>query len=104
MDERLAVTWNDIDLCLRVRRAGLRVLWTPYATLTHREAATRGLEFLDPEREARFRAEQALVRAEWGTAVDQDPFLNPNLVATEAGPLALGRPRRPRPWSAGDLP
>ena len=104
MDERLAVTWNDVDLCLRVRRAGLRVLWTPYATLTHREAATRGLESADPAREARFRAEQALVRAEWGTAMDQDPFLNPNLVATEAGPLALARPRRARPWSVVDLP
>ncbi len=98
MDERLAVTWNDVDLCLRVRAAGLRVIWTPHAVLLHREGVTRGLESRDEARQERFREEQALVRATWGDAVERDPFLNPNLVATEAGPLALTRPRRRRPW------
>ena len=98
MDERLAVTWNDVDLCLRVRAAGLRVIWTPHAVLLHREGVTRGLEARDTARQERFREEQALVRATWGDAVERDPFLNPNLVATEAGPLALARPRRSRPW------
>jgi GT2 family glycosyltransferase len=98
MDERLAVTWNDVDLCLRVRAAGLRVIWTPFATLLHREAVTRGLEAEDSGRQARFREEQALVAETWGDALERDPFLNPNLVATEAGPLALTRPRHKRPW------
>ncbi len=98
MDERLAVTWNDVDFCLRVRTAGLRVVWTPHAVLLHREGVTRGLEAADEARQARFREEQALVRATWGDAAEHDPFLNPNLVATEAGPLALTRPRRRRPW------
>ena len=98
MDERLAVTWNDVDLCLRVRAAGLRVVWTPHAALLHREGVTRGLEATDEARQRRFRDEQALVLATWGDAVEHDPFLNPNLVATEAGPLALTRPRRKRPW------
>ena len=98
MDESLAVTWNDIDLCLRVRAAGLRVIWTPHAVLLHREGVTRGLDAADPVRQARFREEQALVRARWGQALDCDPFLNPNLVATEAGPLSLTRPRHRRPW------
>ena len=98
MDERLAVTWNDIDLCLRVRHAGLRVIWTPFAALLHREGTTRGLEAGDAAREARFREEQAIVRARWGEALNHDPFLNPNLVATESGRLALAQPRRPRPW------
>ncbi len=100
MDERLAVTWNDVDLCLRVRSAGLRVIWTPHATLLHREAATRGLEADDPARAARFRAEQALMRESWGDALENDPFLNPNLIATEAGPLALTRPRNRPPASS----
>lgn len=93
MDERLAVAWNDVDLCLRVRKAGLRVVWTPHATLLHRESVTRGLESGDPAQLARFRAEQALVVAEWGEAVERDPFLNANLLALEAGPLVLARPR-----------
>ena len=98
MDERLAVTWNDVDLCLRVRAAGLRVVWTPHAVLLHHESASRGAEAADPAKLARFREEQALVRATWGEALDRDPFLNPNLLATEAGPLVLTRPRHARPW------
>ena len=95
MDERLAVTWNDVDLCLQVRKAGLRVVWTPRATLLHRESVTRGLEAADPAKLARFRDEQALVRAEWGEALEHDPFLNANLLALDSGPLVLTRPRRP---------
>lgn len=98
MDERLAVTWNDVDYCLRVRSDGQRVIWTPQATLRHHESVTRGLDTVDPERQARFTAEQALMRRLWADNFARDPFLNPNLVATEAGPLALTRPRRPRPW------
>lgn len=98
MDEDLAVTWNDVDLCLRLRAAGLRVIWTPHAVLRHREAVTRGRESEDAGRLARFRREQALMQARWRTAMDDDPFLNPNLLASEAGPLVLTRPRARRPW------
>ena len=93
MDEALAVAWNDVDLCLRVRRAGFRVLWTPFATLTHLEGQTRGREAADAREAARFRDEQARVRALWGDAVEHDPFLNPNLIAAENGALGLARPR-----------
>lgn len=41
-DERFAVTWNDVDLCCRVRRHELLVAVTPYAQLTHFESLTRG--------------------------------------------------------------
>ncbi len=98
MDERLAVTWNDVDLCLRVRAAGLRVVWTPQAVLRHHESATRGVESADPARLARFAREQAMVRATWGDALDRDPFLNANLLAQPSGALVLTRPRRRRPW------
>lgn len=94
MDERFAVTWNDIDLCLRVRRAGLRVVWTPRATLIHKESTTRGLEAEDAAKLARFREEQALMLAEWGEAFENDPFLNPNLLALDSGQLVLTRPRQ----------
>ena len=99
MDERLAVTWNDIDLCLRVRERGLRVVWTPLAVLTHREGETRGRDADDPASEARFRAEQAIVRDRWGDAIDRDPFLNPNLLAGLSGDMLLAKPRHPRPWA-----
>ena len=41
-DENLAVTFNDVDFCLRLREAGYRILWTPYAELIHHESASRG--------------------------------------------------------------
>ena len=87
-----------MDLCLRVRAAGLRVIWTPHAVLLHREAMTRGLEAEDPAKLARFRQEQALMQERWQEAMEVDPFLNPNLLASEAGPLVLTRPRTRRPW------
>ena len=87
------MTWNDIDLCLRVRRAGLRVVWTPRATLIHRESTTRGLEAADAAKLARFREEQALMRAEWGDTLEHDPFLNANLLALDSGELVLTKPR-----------
>jgi hypothetical protein len=40
-DPSLVVSGGDVDLCLRVRRAGYRVLYTPRATLRHHESATR---------------------------------------------------------------
>ena len=93
MDESFPVTWNDIDLCQRVRRAGLRVLWTPHAALTHLEGETRGRDD-DPARHAAFLADAARYRALWNEAADIDPFLNPNLIATETE-LCLAPPRLP---------
>ena len=78
----LPVTWNDIDLCLRVRAQGLRVIWTPHARLLHLEQASRGADDT-PENDARFRREQAFMRARWGDALVRDPFLNPNLLPSE---------------------
>ena len=43
-DENLAVTFNDVDFCLRLREAGYRIVWTPYAELIHHESASRGFD------------------------------------------------------------
>ena len=48
-NENLAVTFNDVDLCLRLREAGYRILWTPYAELIHHESASRGFDNSAPE-------------------------------------------------------
>ena len=44
LTEELAVAYNDIDYCMKVRRAGYLVAFTPYAELTHYESKSRGLE------------------------------------------------------------
>ena len=103
MDEAFPVAWNDIDLCQRVRRAGLRIVWTPHAVLTHLEGETRGIDAADPARQARFEADHARYRALWGRAADDDPFLNRNLVATDDA-LCLGPPRMTlHPASKADM-
>jgi GT2 family glycosyltransferase len=42
-EERLAVAFNDVDLCLRAREKGYEVVYTPYALLYHDEGSSRGL-------------------------------------------------------------
>jgi GT2 family glycosyltransferase len=81
-DEALPITWNDVDLCLRVRELGLQVVWTPHARLTHHEQATRGTDD-SPERQAMFRQAQDIMRSRWGGAMDRDPFWSPNLRPAE---------------------
>ncbi len=80
-DERkLAVAFNDIDFCLRVRAAGYRNLWTPFAELYHHESASRGIED-NPDKLDRFAGEIATMRQRWARELDHDPAYNPNLTA-----------------------
>ncbi|MGN6513163.1 MAG: glycosyltransferase family 2 protein [Lysobacteraceae bacterium] len=77
-DERLAVAFNDVDFCLRLRAAGLRNLWTPFAELVHHESASRGRDD-SGEKMRRFQGEVALMEARWGSLLQADPAYNPNL-------------------------
>ena len=79
LDENLAVTYNDVDLCLRVRARGYRAVYTPFAELTHREAVTRGFDDT-PDRQARALAERERFCATWGERACRDPYVSPNLV------------------------
>lgn len=82
MEEELAVAYNDIDYCLRLRRAGLRVVFTPYAELTHYESRSRGLEDT-PEKRRRLEREAEIFRKKWRPELEAgDPFYNPNLSVT----------------------
>ncbi|MFL9990409.1 glycosyltransferase family 2 protein [Paraburkholderia sediminicola] len=81
LDEALHVAYNDIDFCLRVRQAGYRNVWTPYAELYHHESATRGAEDT-PEKISRFNKESELVRQRWGDLLLNDPYYSPNLTLT----------------------
>ncbi len=95
LDERhLAVAFNDIDFCLRVREAGMRVIYTPHARLLHRHSASRGSD-VGSERLASFAAEREYMRTRWSHVVFDDPFFNPNLsLMGKRGRLATApRPR-----------
>lgn len=74
----LAVAYNDVDLCLKVREAGYRNLWTPHAELYHHESVSRGADDT-PKKRARWLAECDYMRRTWGPQLDHDPAYNPNL-------------------------
>ena len=76
--ENLVVALNDVDLCLKMRAAGLRNVWTPFAELYHHESASRGPDD-SPEKRMRFAAEFAFMKKKWAAQLAADPFYNPNL-------------------------
>ncbi|UUX48318.1 glycosyltransferase [Nisaea acidiphila] len=94
-DEALAVDFGDIDLCLRVRRAGYRVLWTPHSVLIHHESASRGT-VITPEKSQLYDKERAFMVERWGALLEDDPAYNPNLSITPERP-AFALPEEPRP-------
>lgn len=74
-DEALAVGFGDVDLCLRTRVAGYRVVFCPHAALIHHESYTRGKSHEDPHPE-----DSVLFTKRWRKFLDQgDPYYNPNL-------------------------
>jgi len=77
-EEGLKVAFNDVDFCLKVREAGHRNLWTPYAELFHHESKSRGVEDT-PEKKARFEGEVLHMQVKWKDQLVLDPMYSPNL-------------------------
>jgi O-antigen biosynthesis protein len=92
----LPVAYNDVDLCLRIRARGLRIIWTPFAELYHLESASRGREET-PDQRARAAREAQYMRDQWGSTLDNDPFYNPNFDRS-SHLFELARPPHPRSW------
>lgn len=79
LDESFAVAFNDVDMCMRIRKAGYLIVWTPYAELYHYESKSRGLEDT-PEKQKRFENEVHIFQARWAKELAAgDPYYNPNL-------------------------
>ena len=91
-DETMPLAYNDVDLCLRLRRAGWRIIWTPSAELLHRESASFGWHDVGA-RAAQFVQDVERMRERWGAALENDPFYNPNLSLDRGH--ELGFPPRP---------
>ncbi len=99
LDESFDLTCNDVDLCLRARAAGWRVVWTPHAVLAHVDGATRGRDKTLAQL-TRFWRDLRRLHDRWEDAMDFDPFLNANLLATDHDLVLAGKPRRKLPWAA----
>jgi len=94
--EHLAVTYNDVDLCLRIREAGWRVVWTPFAELTHHESVTRGSN--TGAKVDGLSTEVEYMKARWGQLLRNDPAYNPNLTLEDESYGLSWPPRVAAEW------
>ena len=77
-EEQLAVAFNDIDFCLKVRRCGYLVVYDPYVELYHYESISRGLDD-QGEKAERYNKESEHFREKWKAELEAgDPYYNPN--------------------------
>jgi O-antigen biosynthesis protein len=74
----LAVAFNDVDFCLRLREAGYSNIYAPHAELYHFESVSRGSD-ITPEKVLRLQREEAWMWERWGETLRNDPAYNPNL-------------------------
>ncbi|MGI6096131.1 MAG: glycosyltransferase family 2 protein [Lachnospiraceae bacterium] len=81
--EELQVAFNDVDLCLKVRKAGYLIVYDPFVQLYHYESKSRGAED-SKEKVRRFQREIAYMRSHWTAILKTgDPYYNPNLSLTK---------------------
>lgn len=90
-EDRLPVEWNDIDFCLRARRAGWRVVCVPSEGIVHDERSTRGREDTDEVVQMRRDAQRHMV-ADWERLGPCAPFAGTCLAMDEADRPMLREP------------
>jgi len=98
-DEHFAVSYNDVDLCLRVGQAGYSIVWTPAARLRHHESVSRG-DDLSHKNLPRARREKARLIERWGVTLEEDPLQPPAFHLATPGWVPGAAPRSPYPWLA----
>lgn len=93
--ERFAVNYNDVDLCLRLTARGHRTLYCADAELLHHESRSRGAPS-SPEALAQWHREKEAMQQRWGFLLDADPHYSPHLSLLEENfSLALRTERAP---------
>ncbi|MGI9106618.1 MAG: glycosyltransferase [Pyrinomonadaceae bacterium] len=98
LDEvNLAVAFNDVDFCIRVREKGHRIVWTPYAELYHLESASRGRDDT-AENAPRFVKEVAYMMNIWKDTLAHDPYYNKNLTLEREDFSLAVPPRTTKKW------
>lgn len=98
-ETHLKIAFNDVDMCLRIREAGQRVIWTPHALLYHHESVSRGKD-TSPAQMHRARSEVEYMRTRWAHLMHHDPFYNPNLNYQRPDFSLSGMPHVMLPWEA----
>lgn len=79
-DEGLAVAFNDVDYCLKLRDKGLLCVYTPFSEWYHLESISRGADLEDANKRARMESETKYFMYKWKALYEKgDPYYNPNL-------------------------
>ncbi|NBW95850.1 MAG: methyltransferase domain-containing protein, partial [Planctomycetia bacterium] len=78
-DETFPDDYNDVDLCLRLRRAGWKIAYTPHVTAVHWESRTRTAKWTAKD----------VFEARWAGVFGRDPFHSPHFSHREVAPDAL---------------
>lgn len=91
--EHFSVTFNDVDLCLRIHEQGYRNVYAPHAELYHHESKTRGTHA--------FSYEEEYFSQKWRHYVSYDPAYNPNLSLEHEDFSLAFPPRVTHPWVPG---
>lgn len=76
-EKNLKIAFNDIDLCLKIRSAGYKIVVAPEFIAEHHESISRGLED-SPEKVARFKRETKTMQRRWKDELKRDPFYSPS--------------------------
>lgn len=77
-EEGLGIAFNDVDLCLKLQKAGWRNVYAPQAVMVHHESKSRGKD-VSPRHVERYRRELAVLQDRWGTQDYADPLHHPQL-------------------------
>jgi GT2 family glycosyltransferase len=99
LDEDFPVAYNDVDLCLKVRAAGYRILWTPDALVYHLESQSRGKDVTPAKRERLSKDKNRLIER-WGALLDSDPFHSPNFSSKHVDARLAFPPRVAAVWQS----
>lgn len=79
LDEKLAVAFNDVDFCLKVRDQGLLIVYNPFVYGYHYESKSRGEDTENKEKQDRFAKEYELFVKRWAEVIGKgDPYYNKN--------------------------
>ena len=78
-DENLAVAFNDVDFCLKIRKEKMRIIFNPFIEAYHYESKSRGEDTQSKEKQERFAKEYAIFVKRWNKTIRKgDPYFNIN--------------------------
>ena len=80
LDDSFPLVFNDVDFCMRLRKMGYLIVWTPFAELLHDESTTRREDSETLEKLLFFQRESKRFQIRWQKELTEgDPYYNPNL-------------------------